>query len=458
MMDTIEASLVDAPSFFAAAEALSLGMPFQMITDGRGRHGRFVQVGSACEALTGLAPERLLADAWSLAKLFAPEDRERLVEAKEEALAAGRTCDVTVAMRAADSSRVWRRIQSSPKRLSEDAIVWTGLFSDVTEARRMSRQLLAEQQRLRLALDVSGVGVFQWDRSAPDRITWSPRIYEIMGVPEGEPITMERSLSYVHPEDRDRVAAGLRAAFTATDGRDYVSEYRVLRPDGELRWILARGRMIRDANGARTLHGTGLDITDRKRADERRQLQVRELAHRGKNALSVMMAMVKQAARGAESAEALADVLLARLGALASSQDIAMASGGRAVAVSQLAAQVLAPFDLRRFHLDPAVSHVEIGGDAATGLALLLHELATNAVKYGALSVPAGRVELSAEPAPDGSAVVVWRERGGPPVVPPRRHGFGSRVIQMALQNSGGSVAPIYDPGGFIARMTFPAS
>ena len=458
MNDLLDKSMVEPPSFFTVAEQLSLGMTYQILASPNMRSGRFVHVGAACESLTGHTPQALLADGTLFAKLIAPPDLERLMAAKMEALAEERTCDVVVAMRGPDGAPKWRRIVSAPKRLADGGVLWTGLVSDVTEAIRTSRQLLAEQRRLQLAVEVVGMGVFQWDRSDPDNVVWSPRQYEIFGLPQETPITMGTWVQSTHPDDVQIVDAAYEAARAAPDGGDYSCEHRIFTPAGQLRWILVNGRVVRDARGVKTVHGAVLDTTERKLAEERRQLQMRELAHRGKNALSVIMAMVQQASRGAGSAAELAEVLMARLGAMSASQDLAMASGGRPVALSRLIAQVLSPFDLRRFAIDPAIAEVNLAGDVATGLALLLHELATNAVKYGALSTPVGKIAIAAEPAPGGAAVVTWRERGGPPATAPRRRGFGSRLAEAALAGVGGSVERKFAPEGFEARMSFPTS
>lgn len=457
MNDALEVEAVETPSFFAAAEALSLGMPFQIHASADGKDGRFTYVGAGCEPLNGVSADGVLADGRMLTDLIAPEDLKRLGQAQVEALAENRPYDVVVSMRAPDGGDAWRRIVAAPKRLADGSVLWTGLVSDVTALRQMGRQLRAERERLQLALDVTGAGIFQWDRTDPDAIFWSPRQYEIMGVSPATPIDRAGSFGAVHPDDRAAVTAAYDA-LGSNPGGDFALEHRIVTPDGETRWVSVHGRVVHDEAGPLTVHGTTLDITERKLAEEQRQLQMRELAHRGKNALSVMMAMVRQASRGAKSVQELAEVLLARLSALASSQDLAMAAGGRPIGLARLVGQVLAPFDLRRFNVDPAISEVELSGDAASGLALLLHELATNAVKYGALSNQRGRVAITLEAAQAGSAIVVWRERGGPRAVPPVHRGFGSRVIETALQSAGGSAKACYGADGLTVRMSFPAA
>jgi two-component sensor histidine kinase len=180
-----------------------------------------------------------------------------------------------------------------------------------------------------------------------------------------------------------------------------------------------------------------------------------ELAHRAKNGLQVMMAIVRETARSAEDVAGFENALMARLQALAEAQDLVTASGGRPVQLSDLAARALTPFGLGRFEMEPEIGELTVRGDVAGGLALLLHEMATNAVKYGALSRPEGRVSLRAEGAGPGMAALHWSEHGGPRVEPSARRGFGSKLLQGALRQQGGKVEPAFLPEGFSARMEF---
>jgi two-component sensor histidine kinase len=168
-----------------------------------------------------------------------------------------------------------------------------------------------------------------------------------------------------------------------------------------------------------------------------------------------MMAITAETARSAQDVKGFEAVLMARLHALADAQDLVTASGGRPVQLSELAARALTPFGLTRFEMEPEISFLTVRGDVAGGLALLLHEMATNAVKYGALSRPEGRIRLRAEGAGPGMAALHWSERGGPRVEVSTRRGFGSKLLQGALRQQGGKVEPAFAPEGFSARMEF---
>jgi PAS domain S-box-containing protein len=288
-------------------------------------------------------------------------------------------------------------------------------------------------------------------------VLWSDRQYDIYGVAPETPMTVQRFRNLIHPEDRGSAWLARRWAADAPDEADQSGEYRIVRPDGEIRWVLSHQRVRRDVLGVKSIHGTTLDITHRRNAEERRRLQVRELAHRAKNAIAVMIAMVQQAARGAGDAEELKEVLVSRLTAMAHSQDLAAETDGGPLPLPALVQRALEAFDLSRFELDPALETVIIPAEAVIPMALLLHELATNSVKYGACSKDGGRVRLSPAPAPHGRIAVEWREIDGPPVEPPTRPGFGMRLLSAALQGVGGAVYPEFPPDGFRARMEMPA-
>jgi two-component sensor histidine kinase len=183
---------------------------------------------------------------------------------------------------------------------------------------------------------------------------------------------------------------------------------------------------------------------------------VGELAHRNRNALSVVMAIVSQSTRAAETKAEAALLINNRLDAMARAQDVLVNSEGRTAPLLDLLERALEPFDLRRFTFAPS-PRVELPPPVATSLALLVHELATNATKYGALSVPGGRVRLSWSSRSEGLVHIVWRETGGPPVTPPAAKGFGSRLLGQGLAAEIGRPAVlVYEAAGLICTVTAP--
>jgi two-component sensor histidine kinase len=193
---------------------------------------------------------------------------------------------------------------------------------------------------------------------------------------------------------------------------------------------------------------------ERSAAEGRLTTLVGELAHRNRNALAVIMAIVSQSARGAQSADEAEQVINARLHALMRAQDVVLKGDGAAAGLKPLLERALEPFDLERFDIAPG-PEVMLQSDVAIGLGLLFHELATNALKYGALSVADGRVRIAWT---DGAGLArfTWREAGGPAVAAPTQEGFGSRLIATALVPQGGKAERRFEADGVICELAIP--
>lgn len=433
-------------------------MPFQIRVppDGVGR--TFTFVGGNCLAITGVEPAAAMADASRLYSQILPDQREAVAAAEAAAVAAGRAFDIEVRMLGPGGDILWRRIVSTPTVQADGSTLWDGLLTDITEARQATVELHEQRRRLESAVDATGLGFWDWDvRSGV--LLWSDRNRQMFGVGPDEPLTIERYRELVHPDDRPL----LREVYAKMDEQpgngDFVFEHRTaFQPDSRTRWVQARGRMVKDDDGVRLMVGTSLDISARKASEERRALLMGELAHRAKNGILVMMAIVAQTGRSALSVKEFSDVLTARLQAMADNQDLVTASGGRPVQLADVVAKTLTPFDASRFDVDDSLGEVTIPGELAASLGLLLHELSTNAVKYGALSSPAGRVAIRRGTGRAGQTMIAWAERGGPAVVERSRKGFGSRLLEIALRPQGGKVESRFDPAGFQADIHFPAA
>jgi PAS domain S-box-containing protein len=289
-------------------------------------------------------------------------------------------------------------------------------------------------------------------------VIWSDRNRRLFGVSPQAPVPLPIYMDLVVEEDRPKVIESFRAARDVAADGDFTAEYRIVTPAGEPRWILSRGRVIRDEQGPRLMVGTSVDLTERRAVEERRNLLTSELAHRAKNFIAVVMSIVDQTARGTASVNEFKDLLLARLQSMAAAQDLVTATGGHAVEMSGVIAKALAPFDLQRFQIDDGLHEVAIETTVAVGMGLLLHEMATNAAKYGALSNTDGRVVIGRAPTESGRIAFEWREHGGPMVEPSERRGFGTRLLQQVLRNQGGTVKFAFEPAGFHAHVECPAA
>jgi len=259
----------------------------------------------------------------------------------------------------------------------------------------------------------------------------------------------------IHPQDRDRMVAAMETAIR--DGSDYDIEYRVIWPDGQIRWVHARGRAdaIVPGGSAKRMAGVSLDITERRRAEERQQLMLNELNHRVKNTLAAVQSIAFQTLRTARSPAEFKDAFEARLLALSETHNLLTRENWegaslRVVIGSELDAlggEGRAILEGPDIHLSPK---------AAVAMGMAIHELATNAVKYGALSVPRGLLNVDWR-VRQGCLELEWRESNGPPVAPPEHRGFGSRLLERGLATElGGRVELVYREQGVACSMRLP--
>jgi PAS domain S-box-containing protein len=445
------------PSFGALAETMALGMAYQMLLTSDGAQRRFLYVSESCAALNGVSAAAALADAEALYGLIAPEDRVRMAKAEAEAIAKRTSFDIEVRFQRPDGELRWNRIASAPRTtpLPDGSIVWDGIQIDVTDKKRIELELAEQRRRLDLAVEATGLGFWEWDLRA-ESLAWSDRNRELFGFAEDEALDIGRFMEALHPDDREMVRTAYENARDQPDGADFSTEYRVVLPDGGIRWILVHARVVRDEAGPRLVVGTSLDVTGRREAEERRDLLTRELAHRAKNGLAVVEAIARQSARSVHSVEEYAEVFVARLHALAQSQDLVTEGSGRTLHLADLLRRVLEPFGLTRFTLDPALKTVDLNGETGFGAALLIHELATNAAKYGALATAKGHVEVTCESCGPGLAKVAWRETGGPATATPIRRGFGARLMDAALRPQGGKAEARFEPSGLTVLLDIP--
>lgn len=326
------------------------------------------------------------------------------------------------------------------------------------EARRRQEQR-ENEARLSLALDAGRLGAWELDLRSK-AFEASAICRAIFGQPTGVALTCHDICALVHPEDRSRVQAAL--ARSVAESIDYDIEYRIIWPDGTLRWVEVRGQPVRAADGTTTrMAGVSIDTTDRKRAEERQALLSREVDHRAKNALAVVQAMLRLTK--ADTVPRYIAAIEGRVAALARAQTLLADDRWAGTDLQVLLQGELAPF-LERGGQRVALEGppVALPALATQPLAMATHELATNALKYGALSVPEGRLKLSWWVAVQahGQAVLRlrWMETGGPPIMaPPARRGFGSRVLDGTVRGQlGGRATQVWTEGGLVCDIEVP--
>jgi two-component sensor histidine kinase len=298
-------------------------------------------------------------------------------------------------------------------------------------------------EELRRAIDAAGASLWSWNVDT-DALAMDARGHDLWNIGSQPALTFERLSEKIHPTDRDRV----RAAFSATRAIDgsYEIDFRT-EVEREVRWISARGQGNDAGIVRREMTGIFLDITDRKQAEEGHELLAGEMSHRVKNLLTIAAGLTKITSRSSTSIGDMSKRLTPRLMALGRAHDLVRplpGGQGKAALLGDLLAILLAPYDdegafAGRIRI--AVPRMGIGEAAATGLALVVHELATNAVKYGSLSTEGGTLDVSGSMV--GSNVqIVWTEQGGPEVAFPQDlSGFGSKLVQQTMQSQlGGTI------------------
>jgi PAS domain S-box-containing protein len=235
----------------------------------------------------------------------------------------------------------------------------------------------------------------------------------------------------LHPEDRDRLAKLWHAA--VADSTPVDSEYRIRHVSGDWRWTSVRAVPLRNGDGVRGWVGMNRDITERKRSEEQITVLAREAEHRAKNVLATVQATVHLSK--SDTPDGLKKVIEGRIQALANVHRLFVQSRWTGAELFSLITQELSPF------CQDDESRVRINGpslvlepNTAQSIAVAIHELATNAAKYGALSALNGRIQVTWSRAEDGRLVLRWTETGGPPVEPPTHQGFGTRVMERMIQ------------------------
>ncbi|MDE3744304.1 PAS domain S-box protein [Methylobacterium komagatae] len=337
-----------------------------------------------------------------------------------------------------------------------------GTVRDITESRQAEQTLRETEERYRLAARATNDAIWDWNLHT-DHIRWNDAVRTLFGyAPEEVGPSGKWWTSRIHPDDRERIKTSIHAAIDGAT-ENWTEEYRFLRADGSHADILDRGYVLRDEGGkAVRMIGAMLDITERKKAEKHQRLLTAELQHRVKNTLAMVQAIASQTLRGATDIDEAREAFSARLISLGRAHDILTQASWTAapiVDVVEGALSVHRQADASRIRVNGP--NVLLGAKPALSLALALHELATNAAKYGALSTANGAVDLRWHVVHEGEQprfCLTWTEQGGPPILSqPTRRGFGSRLIERSFASEvGGEVRLTYAPTGLVCRLEAP--
>jgi two-component sensor histidine kinase/CheY-like chemotaxis protein len=320
------------------------------------------------------------------------------------------------------------------------------------ELEESNARLLQSEQRRSLALAAGRMGSWDWDWINGDWM-WDEGQFGIFGVdPKTFVVNPANLQALLHPDDIDRLREAMRLFEKGV--RSHETEFRIVRPDGEIRWCFGTAAATVDKSGrVIRVSGVTVDITDRKRAEERQNLLTREVDHRAKNALALAQSIVRLT-RG-DDVKAYMQAVEGRISALARVHTILSLSSWQGAEIGKLVDEELAPYTTGD-QIAFGGANIQLQPATAQTLAMALHELVTNSAKYGALSTLEGRLTIRWEVDAD-ILRILWEERDGPLVERPASRGFGTRSVIASIESQlGGQAQFDWRTEGLVCRLSVP--
>lgn len=331
---------------------------------------------------------------------------------------------------------------------------------EISDRKQADLALKESEVRLQQALTAGQVVAFSWDPGTglSQRSENAPQILGF-NLPAGDNPLRSDFLARVHPEDRADFASRIRGLCPANPS--YSASFRFIRPDGHEVWLEETAKAEFDATGRYLrLKGLTRDITERKRAEERQRLLVRELDHRVKNVLASVATVAQRTQEGSSSMEEFLQMFDGRIQSMANAHALLSRNHWQGVSLADLVHSELAPC-VGEGSTSVAGPAVLLSAEATQAVAIVLHELVTNASKYGALTTPHGRISVrwhcDKESQAGGRLMMEWTESGGPRVVPPTEAGYGTGVIRNLIPYElEGAVDLAFDAAGVRCRIELP--
>jgi PAS domain S-box-containing protein len=333
-----------------------------------------------------------------------------------------------------------------------------GANIDVTDRKRAELALDERNMQLALAGRAAGVGSYAYDFDA-DVMQITEGYAALHGLPEGTTeTTRSQWRARAHPEDLVHVEAARRQALRERR-EEHSIDFRVVLPGGEMRWIESRSFISYNEDGRpRRVIGLHIDVTERRRADDHQRTLIAELDHRVKNVLASVVAIIAQTQEGHQSLAAYTAALELRIKALSRTHELLSQNRWAGVSLHDVVQCEFAPYEASKVEIDGP--HVELKPEAAQAMAMVVHELTTNAAKYGALSTRSGRVRLSWGWLRNGSSgwlAIDWQEVGGPPLQAPGQAGYGTTIVnELVPYELNGTVALDFAPEGLRCSVEIP--
>jgi PAS domain S-box-containing protein len=336
-----------------------------------------------------------------------------------------------------------------------------GVSIDVTDRKQAELRLAERNAQFGLAQKAARVGTYSYDNIART-MQLSEASAAILGLPQGtSEITADDWRSRVHPDDVQRLAAERRHAFKERQP-ELVGELRIIQPTGEVRWIEARALITYGGTGRPcSMIGVYIDVTERRRAEDHKNLLIAELDHRVKNTLATVSAVVSHTRQGSRSVADFAATLEGRLRSMAATHELLSDRRWLGISLANLVRRELAPY-ANRYNIKISGPYVVLRPEAGQAIAMVIHELTTNAAKHGALSTKNGRVSIQWDRGLNGhprqDLVLEWQEIGGPPVNAPGNSGYGTSTIRDLIPYEfGGTVDLVFAQEGVRCRLKLPA-
>jgi PAS domain S-box-containing protein len=321
------------------------------------------------------------------------------------------------------------------------------------ELEESNAMLLQSEQRRSLALAAGKMGSWDWDWINGDWM-WDEGQFRIFGVdPKTFVVSPANVQPLLHPDDFDELREAIDNFSKGV--RSYETEFRIVRPDGEIRWCVGTAAATLDKSGrVIRVSGVTVDITERKRAEERQNLLTREVDHRAKNALALAQSIVRLT-RGDDVKDYI-QAVEGRISALARVHTILSLSSWQGAELAKLVDEELAPYASMGDQIAFSGANVQLQPATAQTLAMALHELVTNSAKYGALSTLAGRLTIKWEIVAD-VLQILWEERDGPCVDKPVTRGFGTKSVIASIESQLGGRADFdWRSEGLVCRLSVP--
>ncbi len=419
---------------------------------------RFYYLSAGIEQLNGVRIDDVLRDAGTLHRQILPEYLPRLMEGEQRSARELSDFEMEVPMKRPDGEVRWMRLKSRPQRMPDGRVIWDGVQTDITSRKNMQDALRVSEERLRAIVGTALDAIIVIDAQG-DIQSINPAAEQMFGYNSAE--AAGNGITMLMPEPyrmrhRLRVAASLNGA----PARFQQVEVEGLRRDGTA-FPAELSVAPWEADGKRYFTGIIRDVTQRKRREEKINVLLREVNHRSKNMLSLVQAIASQTA--ARDPVEFVRHFSERIRALAASQDLLVKSQWQGISVEELVKSQLAHFrDLLGDRIELKGALLRIAAPAAQSIGMALHELATNAGKYGALSTGAGRIAISWSLNTERSGklrfCLRWTETGGPAVSVPKQRGFGSIVVEtMPRMELDADAELLYAPEGLRWHLDCPA-